>query len=85
MRGRESKRRREARPLEAEHKARCDASKRVKEEGEAKLMKEEDDANREDEKLVAQSIAERTKRHQEVRIHWNVIILFRNKQLTFNV
>ena len=66
QRGREEKRRRDARPIADEHRARIDASQRVKEEAEAKLKKETDDANREDETRTAHNIAERTRKAYEV-------------------
>ena len=44
-----------------------DASQRAKEEAEAKLKKDMDDANRDDEIKTANNIAERTRRAFEVR------------------
>ena len=66
-REREAKRRRDARPIADEHRARMDASQRAKEEAEAKLKKDMDDANRDDEIKTANNIAERTRRAFEVR------------------
>ena len=65
---REDKRRRDARPFADEHRARIDASQRIKEEAEAKLKRELDEANREDETRTANIIAERTRKAYEVKL-----------------
>ena len=71
QRDREAKRRRDARPFQDEHRARIDASQRTKEEAEAKLKREMDEANRDDEIATANSIAERTRKAFEVRgVRW---------------
>ena len=44
-----------------------DASQRIKEEAEAKLKREMEEANREDESRTANNIAERTRKLREVR------------------
>ena len=67
QRDREAKRRRDARPFQDEHRARMDASQRIKEEAEAKLKREMDEANRDDETTTANAIAERTRKAFEVR------------------
>ena len=66
-REREAKRRRDARPIADDHRARMDASQRLKEDAEAKLKKDMEEANRDDETKTANNIAERTRRAFEVR------------------